>query len=59
MIEQPEVGDIWVWRGLEHYLLLEREQISYNVFTAIYLQEGELMVNVPIDPKDPTWTKYA
>lgn len=59
MTEQPEVGDIWVWRGIEHYLLLQKEKYSPNVYTAIYLQEGVIIESVSVDPKDTAWTKYA
>jgi len=58
-IDYPEVGDIWVWRGIEHYLLLRKVEYNSFTFNAIYLEEGTYMDDVPIDPRDFSWMKVV
>lgn len=55
--DYPQVGDIWVWRGIEHYLLLQKVEYAPFTFNTIYLEEGIYMEEVPIDPRDYSWLK--
>lgn len=48
MRPKPQIGDIWAWEGVEHYLILNRCNDSRVVFEVLRLEDGFKLNRMPI-----------